>query len=273
MKVAVISGGTSGVGKKTAQDLANRGIHVILLGRNVQKGQAVKEKMIATSGNHNIDFLPVDLTCKDEITKAVHYLTSRFPVIDILVNAAGVLLPERIETKDGYDQNFVTNYLAHYQLTSGLLQSLNKAKQGRILFVGALPFAINHSMVKLPSIESRKPYKSFTVVQEALVARVLLTKALTNHLKETNVTANIFHPGYITDSDYGAGQSKSVQLLGKLMGNFSLKNPTIGADLATDEKFANQSGQLFSEKGKPIALSRKYTDELAEDLLQFSESL
>ncbi|WP_368292825.1 hypothetical protein [Dehalobacter sp. TBBPA1] len=73
--------------------------------------------------------------------------------------------------------NLVINYVSHFGLANEFTTLLEKGKHGRILFVGALPYAINHAKVKLPEFKPQKAetYQYINVINDATVARVLLT--------------------------------------------------------------------------------------------------
>jgi len=270
-KIAIISGGTSGVGKRTALDLAKKNIQIIVLGRNKEKGMRVKNEILKESGNDNVEFYPIDLCSLNEIQKFRSYLETKYDYIDILVNAAGIILNDLTLTKEGYDQNFIINYLAHFWMINELIPLLKNSDQGRILLIGAIPFVINHSNVELPKLERGKKYRGFKIVGESLVSRVLLTVALSEKIKDTNITTNIFHPGYVTDSNLGADLSWFAKLVGIILGTlFSKKNVPIGMELALDPTFSNTSGQLFNEKREIISLSSNYNKALADRLWHFS---
>ncbi|WP_208607699.1 SDR family NAD(P)-dependent oxidoreductase [Paenibacillus pectinilyticus] len=270
-KVAVISGGTSGVGKKTALDLAKKNIITIILGRDKEKGIRAKNQIINESGNDHVEFYPVDLCSLDDIKKFRSDFETKYDHIDILVSAAGVMYSDLKVTKEGYDQNFVINYLAHFWLINEMLPLLKNAEQGRILLVGAIPFVINHSKVELPKLEKSTKYSGFRVVGESLMLRVLLTVALSEQLKNTSITANVFHPGYVTDSNYGADLSGIAKLIGSIAGTlFSKKNAPIGRELALDPTLSTISGRLFNEKKEIVPLSSNYKKELADELWRFS---
>ncbi|GLX69360.1 SDR family NAD(P)-dependent oxidoreductase [Paenibacillus glycanilyticus] len=273
-RIAVVSGGTSGVGKKTAMDLAKNKVEVILLGRDKARGNRVRDDIIKESGNGNVTFYPIDLSSLDEIRGFRRVLEAKYEFIDILVSAAGVMFNELKLTREHHDQNFVVNYLSHFWLINELIPLLKQAEQGRVLIVGALPFFINHSKVELPTptaTDNGTKYSGLKVVGQSLVAKVLLTVALREQLKDTSVTVNMFHPGYVTDSNYGADSSWLAKRLGALAGLLlSKKNKPVGMELALDPKLAKVSGQLFNEKQQIVPLSAKYTKEKADELWAFS---
>ncbi|MCG7338937.1 SDR family NAD(P)-dependent oxidoreductase [Staphylococcus sp. ACRSN] len=277
-KIAVITGGTSGVGKKTAIDLAKNNMTILLIGRNKEKGKQAKEEIIQLTGNTQVTFYSVDLTSKEDIDVFSNKLQSKIERVDILVNAAGAFLKKEEQTKNGYNKNFVVNYLGHFWLTESLLPLLKQSEQGRILTVGGLPMLINRGKKNFPSFQQICSNQSNMII-EALTAKVLYTKALSRRLSETSVTVNIFHPGFVTDSNYASPHSfigsLSYKIFGKLLGMvfnvFSETNPKIGLKLALDKNLSTTTGKFFNEKGKIIQLSSQYTEEKIRSIVQFSQ--
>jgi NAD(P)-dependent dehydrogenase (short-subunit alcohol dehydrogenase family) len=85
-KIAVVTGGTSGIGAATAKRLLEEGATVVIIGRN----QNAADRMIEASGDHGpLAFIKVDLSRPTEISGAVHQISAEFGRIDILVNSAG----------------------------------------------------------------------------------------------------------------------------------------------------------------------------------------
>ncbi|WP_338714478.1 hypothetical protein [Lactiplantibacillus plantarum] len=150
---------------------------------------------------------------------------------------------------------------------------LKHSDQARILLVGALPFVINHAKVSLPDFDAQatSKYNAMTVTAQATAARVLLTLALSERLTATNVTINIFHPGYVPDSNFGAGGSWVSRLAGRILGeSFSRKNSPIGAWLATAPELTHTSGHFYDDRLRQVPLSKQYTRSKANDLWRLS---
>ncbi|MDH6364839.1 NAD(P)-dependent dehydrogenase (short-subunit alcohol dehydrogenase family) [Enterococcus sp. PF1-24] len=269
--IALIAGGTSGVGKRTAIDLAERDFEIILIGRNKKKGEEIKRELQEKTQNSAIAFYAADLSTKAGVATR---LKADLNQIDVLVSTVGVMLPELHLTADGYDQNFVLNYLTHFWLINQLLPLLKKSAQGRILLVGAMPFAINHAKVKLPTLQTKSnKYSQMPVVGEATVGKTLLVLKLSEMLKDSPITVNIFQPGYVPDSSYGADTGGLMQIFGKIMGRFSKIDASIGAELATAKDLASISGKFFNEKRAIVPLSSKYTLAMAQAWWELSEKL
>lgn len=272
-KLAVIIGGTSGVGKHTAIDLANQNYHVIIVGSRADKGRQAQADISQATGNQAVQLALADLSTKTGVQQFAHQLAAMTDHIDILLNSIGVMLPERHLSADGYDLNLVLNYLTHFWTIQALLPLLKHSDQARILLVGALPFVINHAKVSLPDFDAQatSKYNAMTVTAQATAARVLLTLALSERLTATNVTINIFHPGYVPDSNFGAGGSWVSRLAGRILGeSFSRKNSPIGAWLATAPELTHTSGHFYDDRLRQVRLSKQYTRSKANDLWRLS---
>lgn len=272
-KLAVIIGGTSGVGKHTAIDLANQNYHVIIVGSRADKGRQAQADISQATGNQAVQLALADLSTKTGVQQFAHQLAAMTDYIDILLNSIGVMLPERHLSADGYDLNLVLNYLTHFWTIQALLPLLKHSDQARILLVGALPFVINHAKVSLPDFDApaTSKYNAMTVTAQATAARVLLTLALGERLSATNVTINIFHPGYVPDSNFGAGGSWVSRLAGRILGeSFSRKNSPIGAWLATAPELTHTSGHFYDDRLRQVRLSKQYTRSKANDLWRLS---
>lgn len=272
-KLAVIIGGTSGVGKHTAIDLANQNYHVIIVGSRADKGRQAQADISQATGNQAVQLALADLSTKTGVQQFAHQLAAMTDHIDILLNSIGVILPERHLSADGYDLNLVLNYLTHFWTIQALLPLLKHSDQARILLVGALPFVINHAKVSLPDFDApaTSKYNAMTVTAQATAARVLLTLALSERLTATNVTINIFHPGYVPDSNFGAGGSWVSRLAGRILGDsFSRKNSPIGAWLATAPELTHTSGHFYDDRLRQVRLSKQYTRSKANDLWRLS---
>lgn len=272
-KLAVIIGGTSGVGKHTAIDLANQNYHVIIVGSRADKGRQAQADISQATGNQAVQLALADLSTKTGVQQFAHQLAAMTDHIDILLNSIGMMLPERHLSADGYDLNLVLNYLTHFWTIQALLPLLKHSDQARILLVGALPFVINHAKVSLPDFDApaTSKYNAMTVTAQATAARVLLTLALSERLTATNVTINIFHPGYVPDSNFGAGGSWVSRLAGRILGeSFSRKNSPIGAWLATAPELTHTSGHFYDDRLRQVRLSKQYTRSKANDLWRLS---
>ncbi len=109
-KNALVTGGTDGVGKEVARELARAGHRVVLVGRDASKGARVEREMRKTTGNTDIQFLQADLSLVREANRLADEIASRWPVLHYLVHSAGIVRGHRELTAEGVESNFATNY-------------------------------------------------------------------------------------------------------------------------------------------------------------------
>ncbi|WP_405758765.1 SDR family NAD(P)-dependent oxidoreductase [Anaerovibrio slackiae] len=129
-KVAIITGGTSGIGAGTAEKLAAEGAVVALFGRNAERGNEIANKINSIFGMNKCEFFKCDVSSQAEVKNTVELVGNKFSHIDILFNNAGVMLPsmeiERMPVDDWkttLDINItgmflVTRYVKPYLLKS-----------------------------------------------------------------------------------------------------------------------------------------------------------
>src|SRR5687767_3950353 len=88
-KICLITGGTNGIGKSTAQELARMGATVVIVGRDAQKTSQVVEEIRAASGNKNVDSLLADLSSQQEVRRLANEFKSKYSHLHVLLNNAG----------------------------------------------------------------------------------------------------------------------------------------------------------------------------------------
>ena len=140
--VCLITGATEGVGKATATELARRGFAVVMAARNAAKAEKVKWEIAKSTGNADADYIVADLASLEQIRQLAETFKARYPKLDVLVNNAGVVLPARTITGDGFETTFQVNYLSHFFLTQLLLDEIKKSDQGRIINLSSSAYAM-----------------------------------------------------------------------------------------------------------------------------------
>ena len=113
-KIVVVTGGTDGIGKVTARELATLGAHVTIIGRNAAKGDTVLRELRAQTGNEHVDFLLADLSTRRGVLQAGSALNERFGHIDVLVNNAGAMFQSRQLSADGIEMTLALNHLGYF---------------------------------------------------------------------------------------------------------------------------------------------------------------
>ena len=202
-KTVIITGANTGIGFETAVDLAKRNARIILACRSVEKGEKAAVEARKRSGNENVIFAQLDLSSLDSVRQFAAKIIEEEPKIDILINSAGIITSSTITTADGFEPHMGVNHLGHFLLTNLLLTHMKKAPSARIVVVtsslhkncGAFDFE-NMNVV------DPKRYVGHTNVAycQSKLANVLFVRVFANRLKDTTVTVNAVHPGFVKTS-------------------------------------------------------------------------
>ncbi len=123
-QIAVITGASSGIGKAIALCLAEQGLTLCLIGRDLTSLELVATR--ARKFSPRIHTYQADLTKDEDLKSVVEGIQDDVPCINILVHCAGVLTADRIETADvtDFDSQYYSNVRAPYALTKGLLSMI-----------------------------------------------------------------------------------------------------------------------------------------------------
>jgi NAD(P)-dependent dehydrogenase (short-subunit alcohol dehydrogenase family) len=179
---ALITGGTSGIGRAAAQKLAAAGVHVIITGRDATRGQAAVDGIRADGGR--ADFVRADLR-DEESARATAATAEKLAggAIDILVNSAGIFPfgPTADTTEQDFESVFDTNVKAPYFLVAALAPAMARRGHGAIVNVT--------TMVAEFGVAGMGLYGS------SKAALVLLTKSWAAEFGPSGVRVNAVSPG------------------------------------------------------------------------------
>ena len=121
---ALVTGGTSGIGKEIARGLADAGQRVFIVGRDDEKGRRAERELRETSGNADVTYVQGDLSRVHEAGRLADALCELAPALHYLVHGAGFVRGRRELTDEGIESNFAVNYVGRFALTARLLPSL-----------------------------------------------------------------------------------------------------------------------------------------------------
>ncbi len=192
-KTALVTGGTKGIGYQTALGLSTLGATVILVGRDVTRGDAAVASIQQSTGNTKISFLQADLSSLAEVRRLAEHIITHYSQLHVLVNNAGGTNAQRKVTTDGLEATFVTNHLASFLLTNLLLPVLEASAPARIINVNSIQHRSGH--IDFDDLQSEKDYNMMHAYQQAKLANLFFTYELARHLSGTNVTVNAADPG------------------------------------------------------------------------------
>jgi NAD(P)-dependent dehydrogenase (short-subunit alcohol dehydrogenase family) len=273
-KTVLITGANQGIGKATAIALAKKGARVVLVVRNADKGAAALAEVRAVASASAPELIVADLSSQAQVRRAAAEFMSRHVRLDVLVNNAGLFVPERRLTVDGLEETFAVNHLGYFLLTHELLGILKGSGAARIVNVAS--DAHRNAAMHWDDLQyERHRYRGFKAYGQSKLANVLFTYELARRLEGTKVTANALHPGVI-GSGFGQTYGGPVSVLIKIARPFLL-TPEEGArtsvHLASSADVEGVSGKYFS-KCKPVQSNAVSYDEASQrKLWALSEQL
>lgn len=202
-KTALVTGSTDGLGRALALALAAEGAHVIVHGRNAERGQAVVDE-ITRSGKGSASFRAADFASMQEVRDFADAIAREHPELDLLVNNAGIAFSSerpRHASADGHELQFAVNYLAGWVLVNKLRANLKAAAPSRVVNVSSIaahPIDFDDVMLERPGAQARG-------YGQSKLAQVTMTVALAPAFERDGITMIALHPATMMDTTMVAG--------------------------------------------------------------------
>ncbi len=179
----VITGASKGIGKSLALKFASEGHNLALCGRNMSDLEVLKEELNAHNNNIEVWIFKADVSKKDDVLGFADFCRTKFSVIDVLINNAGVFVPGKTsEEEEGMLELMIdTNLYSAYNLTRHLLPSMQNSSKPHIF--------------NMCSIASQVAYPnggSYSISKFALYG---YTKVLRQELLNTKIRVSAILPG------------------------------------------------------------------------------
>lgn len=225
-KIAIVTGGNTGIGLETSKTLAAAGATVIVPARDTEKA---KKNL---TGIANIELETMDLLDPDSIDAfAEKFLASGRP-LHLLINNAGIMWVPLRRDRRGIESQLATNYLAQFQLTARLWPALKKANGARVINVSSHGHQFGNFDFEDPNFLN-SAYETLQAYGQSKTAINLFSLELDNLAKAFNVRAYSLHPGSIAGTELGREASLELfQKMGFLDENGNLL-PEVAASLKT----------------------------------------
>ena len=245
-KHIVITGGTSGLGLETARLLVAAGGDVLVVGSDQDKGAAAEQTLnTAAVGSGQATFVRADLASLQDVRALVATITERIDHLDVLINNAGIITTERVQTVDGFERTFAVNYLAPFALTNALLPLLRASAPSRVLCLTAAVEPIGRLPFK--DLQREHHFGGLRAYSQSKKALAMYTLELAQRERDSGsgVSANVIDPFLVKT---GLTHAKQVPLLFKLARPVMVRPARPArwvARAALDEKLAGTTGQHF----------------------------
>jgi NAD(P)-dependent dehydrogenase (short-subunit alcohol dehydrogenase family) len=277
-KTVVVTGGNSGIGFETAAALASMGARVLLTARNADKGRAAVAAISQRlAGDGRVQLVVFDLADLASVRRGAAEILEQAPQLDVLVNNAGLVLTERIETVDGYEATFAINHLGPFLLTNLLLDRMTASAPSRIVNVASTAHNAARKGMPFDDLQNTHRYRGMRVYGESKLANILFTLELSRRFADKGLTANSLHPGTVRTGYGGDGDARGFLAFGIKIASPFFLSPAKGARtsiyLASSPEVEGVSGEYFV-KCKPRKPRRWAQDpEAARRLWEVSEEL
>lgn len=262
-KIVVVTGASSGIGKVTALELAYRGATTILACRDLAKARLVRDEIRNRSGNNAVRVVQVDLRDLRSVERCSREVVDSTPRVDVLINNAGGIWPQRENTPQGFEETFAVNYLSHYALTRLLLGHLRRAADPRIINVSS----DGHRLVTgicWEDLGFERRYSSIHAYGQSKLAQILFTRELALRYGVAGVTAHAVHPGVVRTNFYvGKGRpwvlERVSSIFVKLFALSEAEGAATSIHVATSPEATRCNGQYWT-RSRPRRPSRAATD-------------
>lgn len=207
---AVITGVTGGLGLHTAIGLARQGASLVVTARDSEKAEEALARIGARCPGTAVDVVSLDLAHLADAKRAAAEVISRYDRIDILINNAGIMVPPKQQTKDGFELQIGTNHLGHFAWTAGLWPLLNSSG-ARVVTVASLAHHLAHGfdLSTLTPEGSARRYRRWRSYGESKLANLVFALELDRRAKAagSQVVSVACHPGYASTNLTKTGPS------------------------------------------------------------------
>lgn len=199
-RTAVVTGGNGGLGLETARALAEHGAHVVMAARDQDKARAAEDAIRRSAPDASLEIVPLDLGDQSSVRSAAATILERHPVVDLLVNNAGLMAMPEGRTADGYELQWGVNHLGHWTFTAdllpGILRSARQDRHPRVVTVTSVArFTGTPVDADNPHLEGR--YDPWRAYGQAKLSNYFFGLGLQQQFEQAGVDAAslLAHPG------------------------------------------------------------------------------
>jgi NAD(P)-dependent dehydrogenase (short-subunit alcohol dehydrogenase family) len=189
-RVAIVTGGYTGIGLETTRALAEAGATVIVPARTPEKARQ------ALSNMPRVEHASLDLLDPASIDAFANELLATRRALHILINNAGIMATPLTRDARGYESQFSANHLGHFQLTVRLWPALSKAHGARVVSLSSRAHQRAGIDFNDPNFQHRA-YDRWQAYGQSKTANVLFAVELDRRGKASGIRAFAVHPGAI----------------------------------------------------------------------------
>ncbi len=269
MKTAIITGASNGIGLQTAIGLAKKKIDLILVARNFERLESIKNQLEQTY-NINCMIYAYDLSLIESNIKFYNDVVKKYQSIEILVNNVGAIFMERSQTSEGLEKTFALNHMSYFTLSK-----LFSENYSEISIINVSSEAHRYIKLKKDDLQNLCNYYGWYAYKRSKLANIYTTYEINQRLKNNTASINCLHPGLVK-SDFANNNSfpfKIASNIIKFFGISTVQGALTSIYLASDEVIGDVSG-LYFDKCRPRKSSHaSYDEQMSQDLWCYSEKI
>ena len=173
-RVVIVTGANSGIGLEAAQELARHGAQTILAVRDPVRGEEAAAAIRSAAPEAAVRVMALDLADLTSVRAFADAFLADHDRLDLLVNNAGVMMPPKSTTADGFELQFGTNHLGHFALTGLLLERLMATSGSRVVTVASQ--AHRSGTIDFDDLQwEGRPYRKMASYGQSKLANLLFT--------------------------------------------------------------------------------------------------
>ncbi|MFA9496573.1 MAG: SDR family oxidoreductase [Candidatus Bathyarchaeota archaeon] len=266
-QVCIVTGANSGIGYHTAKGLAERGATVVMVVRNVDKGETAMEEIIQATGASSVYLMHCDVSDVASVDRFTKAFKERFMCLNVLINNAGAAFSKRQETEAGFEKTIATNYLGVFRLTNNLLAMLRETEPSRIINISSGMHKTGK--IDFDDIMMEKKYASMKQYANSKLIVTTFTYALARRLVGTGVTANVVEPGFVATNlgrNMGGLRDRIAFTIVRPIQISAEKGAETSIWAATASEIEGISGKTFAKRKETESAEITYDEEIQDRL-------
>jgi NAD(P)-dependent dehydrogenase (short-subunit alcohol dehydrogenase family) len=274
-RVFLITGGTSGVGKATANGLAKLGAKIVIVSRSAERGQDALNSIAQATGNDRGEYLVADLSLQSSVKALTEEVKRKYDNLHVLANLAGAIYFEKQLTSEGIERMFAINYLNQFFLTTQLLDMLKESRPARVITVLGNPRFLGNPKINFEDLQSTKKFSGMAALGQGMFARAFFALELARRLEGTGVTSVSFHPGNVKSNLLKTTSNVPwlIKIVTPIFDALAKDTCDIGVYLAAAKEIEQVSAVFFDDKKKIVPIYEKYDEAVGRKLWRASEEL
>jgi NAD(P)-dependent dehydrogenase (short-subunit alcohol dehydrogenase family) len=260
MRTIVITGATGAVGLEASRALAEKGNHLVLVGRNEQALTGLSSKLNVAGSK--ADVVLADLGDMESVRNAVAKIRKDHPRIHGIVNIAALYKSALSRTAQKNETMFATNHLGPFLLTTGLMNELKSTPGSKVLTVSAP----SSTKINFDNLNSDKKFSALNVFGGTKMMNLLFAFALARGFEGTPHASMAFHPGLVKSSLLKEAPAFLRWLLGMISSKATATGKAI-AELMTTGDASSQNGKFYNNAFREMKAAPHAYDAVIQQML------